>query len=259
MNFLFIFISCLLLPSVSFAQSIESDPIDFAKEKQHSCMPYAGEQLTFSVGWEFINAGTAVMTVSTPSEGSYKIHTAARTNKFLDIFKKVRDTIVSEGVCIDGEMQSTHFDLEQHERSYHAKKKTVFDWQHDKVLYTQNKKTDSYDVPAGHLNVMDAFFRVRNENLLAGDTLNIPVFDSRKTYDVVVKIGKKTKMLRAPWGGHVECISVEPMLKTEGMFSSKGKMKIWVTNDSRHIPIKLIAKIKIGHIVGTLIDYKEPK
>jgi len=224
-----------------------------------ACLPYAGEQLTFNVGWEFINAGSATMTVSAPSDQSYKVHTAARTNKFLDIFKKVRDTIVSEGVCIDGKMQSTRFDLEQHERSYHAKKETTFDWQHNKVFYTQNKKTYSYDVPAGHLNVIDAFFRVRSESLIAGQTLNIPVFDSRKTYDVLVTVGSKTKMLRAPWGGHVECISIEPILKTEGIFSSKGKLKIWVTNDSRHIPIKLIAKIKIGHIVGSLIDYKEPK
>ncbi|MDQ6955159.1 MAG: DUF3108 domain-containing protein [Mariprofundaceae bacterium] len=245
MKLLFVLSSLCLMPALLYAES--------------DCMPYAGEQLTFDVGWEFINAGVATMTVSTPSEGSYKIHTAARTNKFLDIFKKVRDIIVSEGICLDGAMQSTHFNLEQHERSYHAIKKTVFDWQHDAVFYTQNKKTDRYDVSAGHLNVMDAFFRVRSEKLLLGDSFNVPVFDSRETYDVIVNIGKKTKMLRAPWGEHVECISIEPILKTAGMFSSKGKMKIWVTNDSRHIPIKLIAKIKIGHIVGTLIDYKEPR
>lgn len=245
MKILFILISLITTPLLAYAEN--------------HCMPYVGEQLTFNVGWEFINAGSATMLVSAPLEKSYKVHTAARTNKLLDIFKKVRDTIISEGVCVDGQVQSTVFDLEQHERSYHAKKKTVFDWQHNKVYYTQNKKTDSYDVPSGHLNVIDAFFRVRSEKLVPGQTLSIPVFDSRKTYNVVVTVGKKTKMLRAPWGGHVECISIEPMLKTAGMFSSKGKMKIWVTNDSKHIPIKLIAKIKIGHIVGTLIDYKEPK
>jgi len=226
---------------------------------QDHCMPYAGEQLTFNVGWEFINAGSAVMKVNTPSDNTYQIHTDARTNKFLDIFKKVRDTIISNGVCVNGKMQSTDFDLIQNERKYHAKKEARFDWQHNKVFYTQNKKTDSYDVAAGHLNVIDAFFRVRSAKLIAGQTLSIPVFDSRKTYDVVVTVGKKKKLLRAPWGGHVECISIEPMLKTEGIFSSKGKLKIWVTNDSRHIPMKLVAKIKIGHIVGTLVDYKEPK
>jgi len=223
------------------------------------CLPFAGEQLTFNVGWEFINAGSAVMTVESPSDQTYRIHTQARTNKFLDIFKKVRDTITSTGQCIDGHMQSTAFNLEQHERSYHAKKMSVFDWQHNKVQYTQNNKTDDYDVPAGHLNVIDAFFKVRNMPLKAGDTIKIPVFDSREKYEVIVKVGKKTKLLRAPWGEYIKCISIEPILKTAGVFSSKGKIKIWVTPDSRHIPIKLIAKIKIGHIVGNLTAYKEPK
>jgi len=245
MKFLYMLISLLSFTPFAYAES--------------HCMPYVGEQLTFNVGWEFINAGSATMTVSSPSDRTYKIHTIARTNKLLDIFKRVRDTIVSEGICIDGKLQSTHFDLEQHERKYHANKKTRFDWQQNKVFYTQNKQTDRYDVLAGHLNVIDAFFRVRSARLIMGQTLSIPVFDSRKTYDVVVSIGKRIKKIRAPWGEYVECISVEPMLKTAGIFSSKGKLKIWVTNDSRHIPIRMIAKIKIGHIVGTLVDYKEPK
>lgn len=223
------------------------------------CMPYAGEKLTFSVGWEFINAGSATMTVSEPKKDQYRIHTLAKTNKFLDIFKKVRDTIISEGICIDGKSQSTRFELNQHERKYRAKKITTFDSPNQKVYYTQNGKTDSYDVSSGHLNVMDAFFRVRGLNLVPGESVKIPVFDARKTYEVTVHVGKKTKMLRAPWGGHVECILIEPKLKTAGVFSSNGEIKIWMTNDSRHIPIKLIAKIKIGHIVGSLSHYQAPK
>jgi hypothetical protein len=223
-----------------------------------NCMPYAGEELVFNVGWEFINAGTATMKVSNPEKDKYTINTFARTNKFLDIFKKVRDTIISQGICVDGHMQSTNFDLEQHERKYHAVKKTLFDWQHDKVLYTQNNKTDTYKVKAGHLNVMDAFFLVRQQPLELGQTLSIPVFDSRKIYEVVVHVSKKTKRLHAPWGGYVECILVEPKLKTAGVFSSKGKIKIWMTHDKRHIPIKMTAKIKIGRIIAHLSAYQAP-
>jgi len=243
MKFILLLFSCLL--SIN---TLHASP----------CMPYSGETLTFNVGWEFINAGSATMTVSEPSTDHYRIQTLAKTNKFLDIFKKVRDTIISEGVCMDGKAQSTRFELEQHERKYHAKKTTVFDSLNQKVYYTQNGKTDSYDVSSGHLNVIDAFFKVRSMPLHAGDTIKIPVFDSRKTYEVEVSVGKRTKMLRAPWGKHVECILIEPKLKTEGIFSSNGSIQIWLTNDERHIPIKLIAKIKIGHILGTLTDYKEP-
>jgi len=190
--------------------------------------------------------------------GGYSIQVHARTNNFLDLFKKVRDTILSEGVCLGKQTQSTLFQLQQHERSYRANKKTIFDWQHEKVLYTEHDKTDVYPVPKGHMNVMDAFFRVRSMALSLGQEIHLPVFDSRKVYDVVIHIGKKSKMIRAPWGERIECISIEPQLKTEGIFSSPGKMKIWVTHDARHIPLKLVAKIKIGHIIGRLTQYQEP-
>ncbi len=222
------------------------------------CFGFIGEKLTFSVGWEFVNAGTATMVVQSSKLGGYHIQTDARTNKFLDLFKKVRDTITSEGICLDGQTQSTLFQLQQREHSYSASKKSVFDWQHGKVIYTEHEKTDVYAVPKGHLNVMDVFFRVRKMDLSLGQVIHFPVFDSRKVYDVVVHIGKKTKIIRAPWGERVECISIEPQLKTEGIFSSPGKMKIWVTRDARHIPLKLVAKIKIGRIIGRLTQYQEP-
>lgn len=220
-----------------------------------TCQPYIGEQLVFSVGWEFVNAGTATMTTSAQGKDGYRIHTLAKTNNFFDMFKKVRDTIVSEGICIDGQMQSTRFDLDQHENRYKANKSTLFRWQENKVDFTQNKQTDTYDVAAGHLNVFDAFTKVRTLDLKPGTEIRIPVFDSRKTYEVIVHVSDKKELIRAPSGELVECLIVEPKLETEGVFSSKGQIKIWMSNDSRRIPLKMTAKIAIGRIVARLTGY----
>lgn len=219
--------------------------------------PYHGESMKFAVGWEFVNAGTATMRFSDTGESSYRIDTDARTNKFFDVFKKVRDSIISEGVYVDGKPQSTLFTLEQNERGYHASKKTEFLWQKNKVNYTHNKKTDSYDVPAGHLNVMDAFFLTRTLPVREGEMIKIPVFDSRKRYDIEVTLIKREKM-QAPWGDLVDCLVIEPKLKSEGIFSSVGTMKIWVTDDARRVPLKMTAKIKIGRIIARLTDYQPP-
>ncbi|MDQ6950738.1 MAG: DUF3108 domain-containing protein [Mariprofundales bacterium] len=223
-----------------------------------TCMPFAGEQLTFAVNWEFINGGSAVISYRDGDTDGYRMITTARTNKLLDIFKKVRDIITSEAVCIKGQAQSVSFTLDQHERHYRAHKETKFRWREGKVDYTQNHKTDTYSVSAGHLSVMDAFTRVRQLPLTRGSTIRLPVFDSRKSYLVVVTVGKKTTRLKAPWGGVVECIAVTPHLKTAGIFSSRGTMTIWMTNDARHIPLKMRAKIRIGHIVAYLTDYTPP-
>jgi len=217
------------------------------------CMPFGGERMLFNVGWEFINAGTADMRIES-TEGGYRVISYANSNEFVDMFKKVRDTIISEGDCVDGKLQSTRFGVEQNEGTYHSTKDVRFLWRKGKATHTQNNKTDSYDVAAGHLNAIDAFFRVRKMDLKPGMKIRIPIFDSRKKYEVVVDVIKRQKMF-SPWGKPVDTLVIIPRLKTEGIFSSKGTIKLWLTDDARHIPIKMTAKIKFGRIVATLSEY----
>jgi len=226
----------------------------WAQNMARLCMPFAGERMLFSIGWEFINGGVADMRVANTADG-YRIITRAKSNRVLDIFHKVRDTITSEGVCRNRNMQSTLFDIVQNEGHYHSKKQVRFLWGKGIVTHTQNDKTDSYRVSAGHLNAIDAFFAVRKMNLSPGTMIRVPLFDSRKQYMLEISV-LKTQRLMAPWGKSIECLIIEPKLKTKGIFSSKGKVKLWLTNDARHIPLKMVAKIKFGHIVARLQQYE---
>ena len=249
MNIKPIIISLLLL--------ISSPALLHAAAPSTPCMPYAGEHLGFSVNWEFINAGSATMDISAVGSNGWQVKTFARTNKALDIFRKVRDYITAEGVCVNGKMQSTLFDADLHERKYTAKKRTEYLWKENKVSHTQNKVTELFDVDAGHLSVIDAFLAVRGLELTPGKMIKIPVFDSRKRYEIEVTVLDKKEILKAPWGEKVECILVRPKLKTEGIFTNKGEMTLWMTNDQRHIPIKMAAKIKFGRIFAHLNAYRK--
>jgi len=219
-----------------------------------TCMPFIGEHLRFNIGWEFINAGSTSMDIVGSDKG-WQVKTFARTNKVLDVFKKVRDQITAEGLCIDGRMQSTVFDADLHERKYKAKKRTDFLWQKNQVTHTQNQITEHFDVAAGHLSVIDAFLAVRGQQLSPGQTITIPIFDSRKKYELVVEVLPKKETLKAPWGKKVSCILVKPKLKTAGIFTQKGEMLLWMTDDARHIPLKMMAKIKFGRVFARLTSY----
>ncbi|MFQ5345316.1 MAG: DUF3108 domain-containing protein [Mariprofundus sp.] len=229
-------------------------PCSAAAEPKTDCMPYIGEHMSFNVDWEFINAGSATMDI-VPMAHGWRVKTFARTNKVLDIFKKVRDHITAEGICMHGKMQSTLFDANLQERKYMAQKRTEFLWRKNKVRYTQHDVAEYFDVKAGHLSVIDAFLAVRKLKLVAGKTVSIPIFDSRKKYEIQVNIMAKKAILKAPWGEKIRCIVVKPKLKTEGIFASKGEMTLWMTDDQRHIPIKMMAKIKFGHIFARLTSY----
>jgi hypothetical protein len=124
------------------------------------------------------------------------------------------------------------------------------------VTYTHNGKTETFDVPAGYLNVMDAFYTVRRLPLKVGDMIRLPVFDSGKKYDVEVHVLKTEYQYMPGTGKRTQCLVIEPRLKTEGIFSSVGTMRIWLTNDTRHIPLLMTAKIKFGRIIANLIGYQ---
>jgi len=218
------------------------------------CHPFAGERLVFAVGWEFINAGYATMETSAQGD-RYRTEIFARTNRFFDLFKKVRDRIVSEGVCLGKRMQSELFETIHREPHYRARKSARFDWRNGKVWYGKNGKLRPYDVPAGHLNVVDAFYTVRAQALRPGDVLRIPIFDGGKRYELEVRVLRYSYKTMPKTHRRVRCVVVEPRLKSPGIFSSIGTMRIWMTDDARHIPVMLTAKIKIGHIVGRLVDW----
>jgi len=220
------------------------------------CFPFVGERYRYSVGWEFITAGTAEVRISQVGENGYQVHNFAYTNGFFDMFKKVRDTLVSEGICLGERMQSTLFWTDQLEKGKHTRKRIEYLWRENKVKYQNNEKKMSFDVPAGHLSVLDAFYVTRMHPPSKDKPVSIPVFDSEKKYDVTVRLLKHQRM-RAPWGKWVDCLVIQPELKTEGVFTSVGVIKIWLTNDERRIPLKITAKIKIGRIVVVLKEYSK--
>ncbi len=53
--------------------------------------------------------------------------------------------------------------------------------------------------------------------------------------------------------GEFDTIVVKPLMKSEGIFSRKGEIYIWLTDDERRIPVMLKTKVKIGSVNATLV------
>jgi len=56
--------------------------------------------------------------------------------------------------------------------------------------------------------------------------------------------------------GKFDCILVEPVLKSEGVFKSKGSIYVWVTDDDRRIPVLVKSKVPVGSISVSLTDMR---
>ncbi|HKJ89286.1 MAG TPA: DUF3108 domain-containing protein, partial [Gammaproteobacteria bacterium] len=53
-------------------------------------------------------------------------------------------------------------------------------------------------------------------------------------------------------GKDTPTVKVRPRLKTDGVFSRKGKLWVWFTDDERHIPVRMRSKIAIGSVTARL-------
>jgi hypothetical protein len=51
-----------------------------------------------------------------------------------------------------------------------------------------------------------------------------------------------------PDGSEVNCLVLHPVIDTQGLFSKRSDTRIWLTDDSRRIPVQIRTKFPFGTI-----------
>jgi hypothetical protein len=212
-----------------------------------------GEYFQFSIDWNGLNGGSSLMQVQnlTRVDGrrAYRIVMKAESNSFVSKFYKVRDRAES---FIDAEsLYARRFVKRLREGGYEKDIDVRFDQEARKAKYADG---ETYDVPPGVHDVLSAFYYVRTVPLPTGATLSIPTHDNKKSYEMVVKVHRRERV-EVP-AGKFDCVVVEPMLKSEGVFKSKGSILVWLSDDARRIPVLVKSKIPVGSVSVSLTDMR---
>jgi len=214
----------------------------------------AGERFEFSVGYGVIKAGTAVMEIPeiVKQDGSkcYHIISTAQSNKFFSVFFKVDDKVESF-MDVYG-LYSLRYDKHLREGKFKADASMIFDQQNNLAIYHSGK--DTFQVPEYVQDVLSAFYFVRTQELKVGKSIFVDNHTDRKTYPLEVKVLRKEKVKVE--AGEFECVVVEPILKTPGLFEQKGSLTVWLTDDMVKMPVLMKSKVIIGSISTELVSYK---
>jgi hypothetical protein len=106
------------------------------------------------------------------------------------------------------------------------------------------------------LDVLSAFYVARARGVPAGQQIAVPVYDAGQRYDLVFRaIGQEQLGLPPPLG-RVRTLIVEPMVpRGSGLFAQEGDLKVWVTDDSRRIPVRARTKVAVGSVSADLESY----
>lgn len=207
-----------------------------------------GEKLTFAVQYFSITAGYATLSAAELVEvdGRPCVHIVAeaRTHPAFESIFKVRDRIES---FIDAEtLFPWRYEKHLREGSYVADSAYIYDHRAGKMLEPSRPERVTL-IPPDTQDVISCFYLFRTMPLIVGESLYIKVAaDDMKNYELKVDVLKRERVKTL--AGDFDCIKVQPHLKFEGVFQQKGEIFVWVTDDERHIPVKIRSKIAIGSI-----------
>jgi hypothetical protein len=156
----------------------------------------------------------------------------------------------SEGVLYH---MPVNYRIKVREGKHRRDKEVVFDRAGGKAIYINHLKpeTKEFDVPESIYDPLSAFYRVRNMDLKVGSSVYVPVFDSKRVWNVEVKVLGRERV-RVP-AGTFDTIKIKPLMESEGIFSRKGEIYIWVTDDEKKVPVKLNSEVAVGSINAVLV------
>jgi hypothetical protein len=243
----FLFHSGLLYGSED--EQLEGFELIYALPEQ---VPFGeGERLVFAIQYGLIYAGDATLEIRNiailDSMPSYHIISTARTNKAFDIVFKVRDRVES---FMDYEnLFSLRFEKHLREGKFKRDEEVRFD-QRQHLAHYRDK---TLPIPPNTQDFLSALYYVRTLSIEVGQAIAMANHTDGKNYPIYVKIlGRERVTVPA---GTFDCLVVEPVLQTSSIFEHKGKLTIWLTDDSLKMPVLMRSKVVVGAFEAVLKEY----
>ena len=215
-------------------------------------VPYGeGEKLTFAIQYGLIYAGDATLEIRNiavlDSVKTYHVISNARTNKAFDLIFKVRDRVES---FIDYDnLFSVRFEKHLREGKFKRDERVIFDQRNHIAIYEDRE----VHIPPNTQDFLSALYYVRTLRIDVGEAIAMANHTSGKNYPIYVKVlGRDRVSVPA---GEFDCIVVEPVLQTTSIFEHKGKLTIWLTDDTVKMPVLMRSKVVIGAFEAVLKEY----
>jgi hypothetical protein len=208
----------------------------------------ARQTLTFTVDWRVFTAGTAVFQIE--QQGTTEKITATGDSvgavnmlfPVIDRFQAGFDTKTGCSTGFSKQLQEgrrkVNSDLSFH---YPTGKQTLV----EKNVVKGTTKTLSASIPACVADSLSAIFYVASQRLAVGQQVRFPLADAMRTVTVAMKVEAKEE-IKTP-AGTFQTIRVQPTAD-EGVVKSRGQIWIWYTDDARHMPVQIRAKLFWGTI-----------
>ena len=216
------------------------------------------ETLTFTVDWRVFTAGTAVFHVDTAGD-DVKVSATADSVGAVNMLFPVVDRFQSGFSVKTG--CSTGFNKQIQEGRRKIASELAFDYTRGKqneyarnlVKGTATRK--EANIPACVTDSLSAIFYTQSQSMTPGQTVSFPLADSMRTVTVGMKVEDREE-IKTP-AGTFQTVKVQATAD-EGVVKNRGSIWIWYTDDARHLPVQMQARLFWGTITFHLqsVDLK---
>lgn len=214
-----------------------------------------GERIEYHVGYMWMDAGTAVLTITNEEKVYYGKKTfhvvgTGTSDGMFDWFFKVRDKY--ESYIDEKTIVPYDFIRRVDEGGYKLEQDVLFNQINNKAV----SRKGTYDVPPCIQDIFSAFYYSRCLNydtLEVGDETEIITFLDDEIFSMKIKYtGDET--IKIPLGTF-KCQKFVPLLQEGRVFKEKEGMTIWMSADKNHIPIRVQAELLVGSVKIDLTKY----
>jgi hypothetical protein len=210
------------------------------------------QTLTYSVDWRVFPAGTAVVHFEQAGDREH-IAASADTIGAINLLFHVADRFQSD---FDRERGCTYdFDKQTVEgrrqisstlRLDYGASKSVLD---EKNQVTGQAKHTEAQVSGCLTDLLTGVFYASSQPMALGHNFVIPVVDAMRTVLVTMKV-EGSEEIKTPLGTF-KTLRVQPTADA-GVVKNRGNIWIWYTDDERHLPVQMRARLFWGTITFRL-------
>ncbi|HEV2136490.1 MAG TPA: DUF3108 domain-containing protein [Terracidiphilus sp.] len=212
------------------------------------------QTLTYSVDWRVFPAGTAVIHFEAAGDRE-RVNATAYTIGAINLLFHVNDRFQSEfdrekGCSYEFNKQTVEGrrQIDSTLRIDYANSKSILD---QKNLVNGQKTHAESAIPSCLTDLLSGIFYMASQPLNVGHSFLIPIADAQRTVPVTMKV-EAHEQIRTPLGTF-KTTRVQPTADA-GVVKNRGNIWIWYTDDGRHLPVQMQARLFWGTITFRLIS-----
>ena len=237
----------------------EKDIVQLARPQLNRAFAL-GEKLVYEVKALSVVAGEATLEVDSPvtveKRPCYPLTARAKADFPFSAIYPVKDVQTSYFDTTD--FLTLKFENNVSEGNYRAQNLEKYDQVNHRLWRRHNSDDpEEVDIPPFAQDLISCFYYFRLLPIEVGKKYLIPTSSTGKNYNLVIAVVRREKVTISL--GTFDCYLVKPYVKHDTVFRNSGDIDLWVTADSRHVPVLIKSAIVIGSIEISLLQATLPE